>query len=281
MRILGLSDLHGNLLETIPKCDILCLCGDIIPLSIQRNNQQSEYWWKNKFTSWINKIDCKEVIVVPGNHDFYFEWLYCLLDKNNQHTEYDNFCNLLNYICKKPIHILINDSITINNITFYGCPFVKPIGGWAFEYTTYKQIEIPKCDILLTHDSPFHNHNLEYYGTGKSRYWLYGHWHDGESDYAKNWYNCSRLDDRYCFKKNYKYVLIDINMPKTTFEILQEFAEEIKDYAAKLLDSETEYDLFCHKVDEIFIKYIENPKDAEDEIPWTDSSIINDMEDQR
>ena len=280
MRILGLSDLHGNLLETIPKCDVLCLCGDIIPLNIQRNNQQSEYWWKNKFTSWINKIDCKEVIVVPGNHDFYFEWLYCLLDDNNQHTEYDNFCNLLNYICKKPIHILINDSVTINNITFYGCPFVQPIGGWAFEYTTHKQIEIPKCDILLTHDSPIKNHNLEYYGTGKSKYWLYGHWHDGESDYTKNWYNCSRLDDRYCFKKNYKYVLIDINMPKTTFEILQEFAEEIKNYAASLLDSETEYDNFCHKVDEIFIKYIDNPKDTEDEIPWTDSSIINDMEDQ-
>ena len=69
-------------------------------------------------------------------------------------------------------------------------------------------------------------------------------------------------------------------MPKTTFEILQEFAEEIKDYAALLLDNETEYDNFCHKVDEIFIKYIDNPKDTEDEIPWTDSSIINDMEDQ-
>ena len=68
-------------------------------------------------------------------------------------------------------------------------------------------------------------------------------------------------------------------MPKTTFEILQEFAEEIKDYAASLLDSETEYDNFCHKIDDIFIKYIDNPKDTEDKIPWTDSSIINDMED--
>lgn len=280
MRILGLSDIHGNLLETIPKCDVLCLCGDIVPLSIQRNNQQSEYWWKNKFTSWINKIDCKEVIVVPGNHDFYFEWLYCLLDNNNQHTEYDNFCNLLNYICKKPIHILINDSVTINDITFYGCPFVYPIGGWAFESLKEEQYNIPKCDILLTHDSPKYNNILEYNGTGKSKYWLYGHWHEGESDYAKGWYNCSRLDDRYCFKKNYKYVLIDINMPKTTFEILQEFAEEIKDYAASLLDSETEYDNFCHKVDEIFIKYIDNPKDTEDKIQWTDSSIITDMEDQ-
>ena len=281
MRILGLSDIHGNLLEKIPECDVLCLCGDIIPLNIQKNNQQSEYWWKNKFTSWINKIDCKEVIVVPGNHDFYFEWLYNLLDDNNKHTEFNNFVTLLNYICKKPIHILINESVTINNITFYGCPFVYPIGGWAFESIKEEHYIIPKCDVLLTHDTPKYNNILEYYGSGKSKYWLYGHWHEEDSDISKGWYNCSRLDDRYCFKKKYNYVLININMDKTTYEILQEFAEKIKEYAATLLDNKTEYENLCNEINDIFIQTIENPKDKEDEIPWTDSSIINDMEDQK
>ena len=62
MKVIGISDLHGNLID-IPKCDILCIAGDIIPLNIQRNNEESEKWWKTKFLDWANKIDCGKIFI--------------------------------------------------------------------------------------------------------------------------------------------------------------------------------------------------------------------------
>lgn len=71
MKILGLSDLHGNLLEKIPDCDVLCICGDTIPLNDQRNFEKSDHWWKNRFVNWCNTLPCKKVIVIAGNHKLF------------------------------------------------------------------------------------------------------------------------------------------------------------------------------------------------------------------
>ena len=44
MKICGLSDIHGQFRD-IPKCDVLCITGDIINLNDQRSIDASRHWW--------------------------------------------------------------------------------------------------------------------------------------------------------------------------------------------------------------------------------------------
>ena len=71
MKIAAISDLHGYLPE-IEECDVLCICGDITPLEIQRNYLKTEEWITEIFLTWIKKLPCDKVFLVGGNHDFWF-----------------------------------------------------------------------------------------------------------------------------------------------------------------------------------------------------------------
>ena len=227
MKICGISDFHGNLLQNIPTCDVLCICGDIFPLNIQRDLNHSKYWFENKFIPWAMKQNCK-VLIVPGNHDFYLESLY----KKNELTN-------TNAMIPSNIRILVDELYEYGDITFYGTPWIEPInfqkGKWAFEYTDKSVYsKVPDCDILLSHDSPLHNNIMRNLIKTKHKYWLYGHWHSDASYPQCNWYNCSRLDDNYNFKKNYEYVTFDI-MSKETIE--QEFLDMLIEDAEQIPNS--------------------------------------------
>lgn len=288
MKICGISDIHGNLLNNIPKCDVLCIAGDVITLNAQRNFDASEYWWKNRFVPWVIKLPCKKVLVVPGNHDIYLENLY-LNDK------WEEFCDYMAIVTQGKLHFLIDKSYEYEGISFYGTPWIHPIefqeDKWAFQIKSYKEnnpySKIPKCDVLITHDSPFKNKQLNLDIKDKCCYHLFGHWHNGESKPDEGKYNCSRLNDCYSFKKDFEFPIIDINttMEKTKYEILQEFAEEIKKESKeyfKVFDAITSEDLhaeFSSKINEILVKFLDNPQDKEDEIEWSKSSIITDIND--
>lgn len=209
MKICGLSDLHGNLIENLPECDVLCLCGDIIGINDQRNYSASAAWWHNRFCNWANRQKCRKIIIIPGNHDIY-------LEKILAEGRYKEIQTKLQILTTGKVMLLIDELYSFEGVHFYGCPWIQPVtfqmGKWAFEtYDSEKYEKIPKCDVLLTHDSPLYNESLANYGTGKSNYWLYGHWHDGENDITKGWYNCSRLDNMYNFKKNYNITTIDMD----------------------------------------------------------------------
>lgn len=230
MKICGISDIHGNLLDNVPECDVLCIAGDVITLNAQRNFNASEYWWKNRFVPWVMKLPCKKVLVVPGNHDVYIENLYL-------NDRWEEFCDYMAVVTQGKLHFLIDQSYEYGEISFYGTPWIHPItfqeNKWAFEIKDYKEdnpySRIPKCDVLITHDSPFENKQLNLNTKDKCRYHLFGHWHEGYYEPLKGKYNCSRLNDYYSFKKNFVYPTINVEpMEKTKYEILQEFAEEIK-----------------------------------------------------
>lgn len=277
MKIIGISDLHGNLIN-ISKCDILCIAGDIIPLNIQKNYIKSDKWWRTKFVQWSNSINCGKIFVVPGNHDFYLEYLY--KDKN----KYQEFINQIYTITFGKVEILIDILTEYKGLKIYGCPWIAPIGfqdhKWAFEEYNYNSdnvySKISDCDVLITHDSPIENELLNIESWYKCKYHFYGHWHEGESVNGANKYNCSILDDTYNLKQNYKLVEIDTNMEKTKYELLQEFTEEIKENLE--IDNPIDYEKAKNKIDEILVKFLDNPKDIEDEIPWNESEIINDLD---
>lgn len=272
MKICGISDIHGNLI-TVPECDVLCICGDIMPLSIQRNIEQSRHWFYNRFTNWVKRQPCKKVILVPGNHDFLLEDAY--------NKKYLNELRQDMYVrTEDKLVILIDGLYTYEDIKFYGTPWIEPIefqeDRWAFSNLN-KYNNIPKCDILLTHDNPFYNKTLDFYSFGKSKYHLYGHWHDGSSNINFGRYNCSRLNDYYNFKKNYEFVILDIMTEKEKKQVEQEFLDSLINEAHNTHPDIEEW-LSAYKV-------INLPQDEEDEVEWDtsaeilDSAVINDMED--
>lgn len=201
MKICAISDIHGNLID-IPKCDVLCIAGDMVDLATQRNIELSKKWLKDKFVPWINGLDCGKVIATAGNHDFVFE---------DDTTFKDELATLTNDKFK----LLIDEEYTYDGVTFYGTPWIEPIRfqKWAFE--DYGIVDnpfekIPKCDILITHENPNYNERLEYNCFGKYKHHFFGHWHDGISYGHLNQYNCSILTDNYMPRERLKIVTITV-----------------------------------------------------------------------
>lgn len=155
IKICGISDMHGTLLD-IPECDILCICGDILPLSFQHDIDKSIAWLAGPFQKWLLDAPCKHVIMIWGNHDFIGEkyhknglegWEQAdLLFQNDLGPDYK-------------IHILQDEAEYINGLKFYGTPWCPNLSNWAF-YATSAELKdkfenIPNdVDILLTHCPP-------------------------------------------------------------------------------------------------------------------------------
>lgn len=168
MKIKAISDNHGYLPDpsSIGKCDVLCICGDIMPLSIQRNFYASVLWYTNHFRNWVNKLNCEKVILTPGNHDFFFEMLEKIIAyKDNQENEYGWVLDVktLNHITKRDrndkIVYLVDELFVYKGVRFYGTPYVSSLKNWAFYRSDVELKErfnkIPeKVDVLLTHQPP-------------------------------------------------------------------------------------------------------------------------------
>ena len=151
MQIVALSDLHGYLPENLPKGDVLCICGDIVPLEVQTNNTGSREWLQTQFGPWTERLPHKKVIMIAGNHDFYFYRMYGILSSKeivNSIEEGYAASNKLVYLC--------DESYEYEGITFYGTPWIQDLWGWGFylpnDQLAKKWQNIPEnIDILLTH----------------------------------------------------------------------------------------------------------------------------------
>lgn len=275
MKVCGISDIHGNLIENIPKCDVLCICGDTINLSDQRNIEKSRKWWSSRFVEWVEKLPCRKVIVIPGNHDFYLEQVY-------KDGNWRDFSDYMSIITNGKLVFLLDSIFEYDSIIFYGTPWIEPIrfqeDRWAFSSQEHFK-DIQECDVLITHDSPFHNDVLEHYSFGKYRKChLYGHWHDGENDITSGKYNCSRLNDMYNFKKDYNFVILDIMTERERKTVEQNFLNTI-------ISEATNTQPFIAEWLKAYKENTELQQDIEDSIEWDtsahipESSLINDMED--
>lgn len=269
MKICGISDIHGNLYNGIPECDVLCICGDIIPLNEQRSTDASLKWWQTRFAKWVDKLPCKKILVVPGNHDFYIE--------SKLGDEWESFVEDYELYTNGKVRFLVDESYTYEGITFYGTPWIQPIefqeGRWAFEYPTDEIDEnpfekIPKCDILLTHDNPNYNDKLYYYSYGKYKHHLFGHWHDGTAYGHLNQYNCSILDDWYNYKKNIQITTIDVMSTEEKQQVEQDFLRRlIQD--CNTYEFPKVYDNLRDEVFDFLKDYLEDiPILKEDEVEW-------------
>lgn len=226
MKICAISDIHGYLPNDIKECDVVCICGDIIPGTIQYDYAKSKKWFCTLFFNWVTSLQCKKVIFIAGNHDFFI-----------QDAGYSEILRLIieNGLSEKLVYLEDND-ISYEGLTFYGCPWVIGPTGWAFYSVNAgdKYNLITDCDILLTHQPPridklgcsYPNTIDEIdYGSDslrtaisqkKIRYCFSGHIHSGDhnevlyptSNVDTKFYNVSMKDEDY--RVSYQPLYINI-----------------------------------------------------------------------
>ena len=174
MKICSISDLHGNLVcypsdywKDLWECEVLFICGDILPLEVQHDMIKSIEWLTDEFKPWTENLPVEKVFFIAGNHDFWFERndvaAHKLFPQSQKVTYLKN--ELVEYISSQ-------DSKTYK---IFGSPYCKIFGLWAFmrsaDLLIKKFNDIPEnVDILLTHDAPY----------GTSDVCLEGSWTNGE-----------------------------------------------------------------------------------------------------
>lgn len=156
MKLVAISDLHGILPKITENADVLIIAGDISPLRIQHNLPEMEEWLITDFCPWVVSIPIERVILVAGNHDFWFQ---------NYGKTVSKIYNTLELPSDFKITYLQNKGITLHTdsgerVTIFGTPYCHIFGNWPFmvpeEMLAKKFLEIPEgVDILVSHDPPF------------------------------------------------------------------------------------------------------------------------------
>src|SRR4051812_5812524 len=72
MKIVAISNLHGQMPERIPACDLLLLAGDLAPVSNHALGFQRS-WLDGPFRSGLRKGPARHIVGIAGNHDLIFE----------------------------------------------------------------------------------------------------------------------------------------------------------------------------------------------------------------
>lgn len=140
MKIVAMSDMHGQLPRAIPACDLLLIAGDIAPIT----NHDLEFqrgWLNDEFRSWLKQVPARKIIGIAGNHDFIFERLPEAVPQNLQWT------------------YLQDSGTTWEGLRIWGTPWQPWFFDWAFNgYPEKLQKQwalIPNdTDILLVHGPP-------------------------------------------------------------------------------------------------------------------------------
>lgn len=140
MRILALGDTHmmHKDLGRLPNADIIIHVGDYLEAG---NEHQLHV-----FAKWWHSLPYKYKICIAGNHEL------CLEYKPE----------LVKLLQGKNAYYLLDKSVTIEGINFYGSPWQPAFEDWAFnlprngEELENKWRAIPEnTDVLLTHSPPF------------------------------------------------------------------------------------------------------------------------------
>jgi Icc-related predicted phosphoesterase len=138
MKIICISDTHNLHEELIlPEGDCIIHAGDFTEAGTKKESLN--------FLEWYSKTPYKHKILIAGNHDFYFE----------------KKAHKIHEIIPASIHYLQDSGITLENINFWGSPYVPGDSSWAFTKDRGKQMsrhweKIPvNTNILITHSPPF------------------------------------------------------------------------------------------------------------------------------
>lgn len=152
IKICAMSDIHGQFENlSIEPVDILFICGDIVPLRMQRNIPQSFSWFKKFFIPWCQSQPVDQIYMVGGNHDF-------ILEKLEKEVKEALLGTRITILYNEGAEYLDEESGKI--YTIWGSPLCHIFGNWAFmespEYELTQFEKIPdNLDFLITHDAAY------------------------------------------------------------------------------------------------------------------------------
>lgn len=131
MKIVFISDTHGaHERVDLPDADVLVHCGDFTNLG--RSEEIAV------FNEWLGRQNHDVKIVVPGNHDLAFQ---SKLIRSKQ-------------LLSQADHVLVDESVVISGIKFFGSPRTPQFGNWAFMYDRSNppwKVIPADTDVLITH----------------------------------------------------------------------------------------------------------------------------------
>lgn len=150
-----LSDIHGFIYGLVDKVfngvELLIIAGDICPTDeIKIQEEWLEFNFKNVFKSKKIFPDLQEIIIVPGNHDYWIE------------RNYKDFPEKLRRVLGYDVKILVDEEyeyislLTGESIKIYGNPRCS-LWLHAFPHKPGNEdISSIPCDIdiLVTHEAP-------------------------------------------------------------------------------------------------------------------------------
>lgn len=139
IRVLAISDLHGNLPD-IETCDLLLIAGDICPATDHHTDFQA-WWLSTTFKWWLEKLPAKKIIGVAGNHDYIFQ-------------------NKPSAVPKLPWTYLQDSATEFEGLKIWGTPWQPYFFDWAFNLYEPQLCEkwalIPNdTDIIVVHGPPY------------------------------------------------------------------------------------------------------------------------------
>jgi predicted phosphodiesterase len=202
MKVVALSDLHGQLPRRVPDCDLLLLAGDFTPVTNHALSFQRD-WLDGDFRSWLQRVPARKIIGVAGNHDLIFEQAPDLVPRD------------------LPWTYLQDSGITWEGLAIWGTPWQPWFWDWAFNGTPeqlQRQWElIPEAtDVLVLHGPPRGYgdgvpeangvrlcgcpHLLERIKVIAPRLVVFGHIHEGRGSWQlgpTRLANVTLVDDRY------------------------------------------------------------------------------------
>ena len=138
MKLVCTSDTHGfHHRLKLPPGDVLIHAGDFC--------SRGDEWEAKNFAVWLHDQNYKHKIVISGNHDR-------IMEKDPQFGE---------LLFGGVAHYLLDSSVVIDGIKFYGSPWQPAFNNWAFniprdsDEIAAKWNLIPDdTDVLITHGPP-------------------------------------------------------------------------------------------------------------------------------
>ena len=191
MKIWVISDTHTNhrdlIMPDLSDVDMIIHAGDC---GAHPNIIISQGDIKD-FLKWFAELPVKHKLYIPGNHD----------------TSVDKGLWTVEEVAEYGITMLIDETITIDDIKIFGCPHTPRFGqGWAFnkergaDIAQYWELIEEGTDIVVSHGPPFEildfsrsGHHCGCVDLGikileiKPKYHIFGHIHeDGGKIETKN-----------------------------------------------------------------------------------------------
>ena len=168
--IVCISDTH-NSKPSVPDGDVLVHAGDL--------TQTGTFEELEETLEWLRLLPHAHKIVIAGNHDF------VLQSKDKDRLTWGDII----YLQDKDTKIDFQNGRSIN---FYGNPWTRKHGNWAFQYQphedTWTNYSPQEVDVFVTHMPPKYHLDLDGYGENlllnelwriRPRLHVFGHIHGG------------------------------------------------------------------------------------------------------